>query len=154
MDDAKLVAPRVSATICNMSTGEPSQPNVSPERPFWARVKLWVGGVGLVLCGLLWLFEVAFFVLPDPMEGLHLNSSLTLLTVTLLMTVFFLVLVRSGLRGPADPLAPDERASRVQAPALPYRSDRVRSEAEPEEGHESKHQQSKKPHLRLVRPAR
>jgi hypothetical protein len=145
-----------------MSTGESSQPNVSPERPFWARVKLWVGGVGLVLCGLLWLFEVAFFVLPDPMEGLHLNSSLTLLTITLLMTVFFLVLVRSGLRGPADPLAPDERASRVQAPALPSRSNRARYEAEPEpqpepepeESHEPKHQQSKKPHLRLVRPAR
>jgi hypothetical protein len=134
-----------------MSMLEPRSPPAASERPFWARVKLWVGGVGLVPCGLLWLFEATFLFLPDPMdsmEGTHLNSNLTLLTVLLLSTVFFLVIVRSGLRGPADPLAPDERPSTIPGPiVLPFVQDKRRHE-------EPTPPQQKKPHLRLVRPAR
>jgi hypothetical protein len=115
-------------------------------------VKLWVGGVGLVPCGLLWLFEATFFFLPDPMEpleGSHLNSNLTLLTVLLLSTVFFGVIVRSGLRGPADPLAPNERPSAIPGPiVLPFAQKNERQSDEPTPP------QQKKPHLRLVRPAR
>jgi hypothetical protein len=85
----------------------------------------------------------------DSMEGTHLNSNLTLLTVLLLSTVFFLVIVRSGLRGPADPLAPNERPSTIPGPlVLPLAQDERQSD-EP-----TPPPQHKKPHLRLVRPAR
>jgi len=161
----KVEAPSFSATICNMSMLAPPPRHLQPrkeaspaasERPFWARVKLWVGGVGLVPCGLLWLFEATFFFLPDPMdpmEGAHLNSNLTMLAVLLLSTVFFLVIVRSGLRGPADPLAPNERPSTIPGPiVLPFApAERQSDEPQSDEPTPSQH---KKPHLRLVRPAR
>jgi hypothetical protein len=158
----------ISATICNMpmhsahkeeesSWGEPLPREVPPpsERPFWARVKLWIGGMGLALCGLLWLVEIAFLFLPDPMDGVHLNGNLTLLTVLLLLTVFFLVIVRSGLRGPTDPLAPHEGTTGVQWRTLPLPLPQDEGKDEDEDKGPGPEQLNppKKPHLRLVRPA-
>lgn len=92
---------------------EPSPRKKDPEqRSVGAWVKLWVGGVGSGLCVLWWSLLLIMLFLPDPADGaselLLFNSHLTILTVSLLLTVLFLVVLRSGLRGPADPLAPDE----------------------------------------------
>jgi hypothetical protein len=58
--------------------------------------------------------------LPDPApDGLSFNTDLTLLTVSLLLTVLFGVILRSGLRGPTDPLAPDASRRVAQGEALP-----------------------------------
>jgi hypothetical protein len=80
-------------------------------RTFWSRVKIWSGGAGLLVCGLWWLLLGAMLFTPDPapaLDGLFTNSSLTLITVSVLLTVLFLVIFRSGLRGPSDPLAPKD----------------------------------------------
>jgi len=86
---------------------------IPSQRPFWSRVKLWVGGVGFVASGLWWLLLGALLVTPDPapaLDGLFTSNFLSLVTISLLLTLLFVVILRSGLRGPADPLAPDQRA--------------------------------------------
>ncbi|MFE8598866.1 hypothetical protein KYC5002_25535 [Archangium violaceum] len=82
-----------------------------PRRTFWSRVKIWFSSAGLVVCGLWWMLLGAMLFTPDPspaLDGLFTNSSLTLITVSLLLTVLFGVILRSGLRGPSDPLAPKD----------------------------------------------
>jgi hypothetical protein len=74
-------------------------------------VKLWSGGAGLLVLGLWWMLLGAMLFMPDPspaLDGLFTNSSLTLITVSVLLTVLFGVILRSGLRGPSDPLAPKD----------------------------------------------
>ena len=114
-------------------------------RTFWSRVKLWVGGTGFVLSGLWWCLLGALLVMPDPapaLDGLFTSTFLPLVTVSLLLTLLFVVVLRSGLRGPTDPLAADQGApSRLRdqpAPPAP-------SFGGPGRG------QGKKSHLRLVR---
>ena len=112
------------------------------QRTFWARVKLWVGGVGTVLTGVWWVLLAAMLFIPDPataLDGIFTSHSVLLVTLSLLLTLLFLVILRSGLRGPADPLAPDQggwEPLRGGQPGLP-------GPAVPTPG--------KKPHLRLVR---
>ncbi len=114
------------------------------ERTLGARVKIWVASAGLLLCGLLWLVVGTLFFLPDPApESLHVNTNLDLLTVTLLLTVLFGVVLRSGLRGPADPLAPDESRT-GPGDVLPF--------DEEDSGLDPRRPSGKKSHLRLVRP--
>ncbi|HYO72970.1 MAG TPA: hypothetical protein VEU33_43610 [Archangium sp.] len=94
----------------------PAQRGATPtpfpaRRSFWSRVKLWSGGAGLLVLGLWWMLLGAMLFMPDPspaLDGLFTNSSLTLITVSVLLTVLFGVILRSGLRGPSDPLAPKD----------------------------------------------
>lgn len=119
-----------------------------PERrTFWSRVKIWVGGAGFALCALWWPLLGAMLFMPDPsptMDGMFTSYSLTLVTVSLLLTMLFLVVLRSGLRGPSDPFAPKEPTherprARPHVPRAPgaYTGPGPRS--------------GKKSHLRLVR---
>ncbi len=115
-------------------------PASSARRSLFSRVKIWVGGVGLLLSGLWWLLLAALLFTPDPapaLDGLFLNFSVTLVTVSLLLTVLFLVFLRSGLRGPSDPFAPRQDSLRMQ-PHLP---------SDPSPAPSSR----KKRHLRVVR---
>ena len=87
--------------------------------------------------------------MPDPsptMDGMFSSYSLMLVTVSLLLTMLFLVVLRSGLRGPSDPFAPTEHphqrlGTRRYVPHAPgaYTGPGPRS--------------GKKSHLRLVRNA-
>jgi hypothetical protein len=91
-----------------VSRGVPALPE---RRTFWSRVKIWVGGAGFLLCAVWWLLLTAMLFMPDPspaLDGMFTSYSLTLVTVSLLLTVLFLVVLRSGLRGPSDPFAPKE----------------------------------------------
>ncbi|HEX8437350.1 hypothetical protein [Archangium sp.] len=116
------------------------------QRTLGARVKIWVSGLGLLACGLLWLVVATLLFLPDPApESLHVNTNLDLLTVTLLLTVLFGVVLRSGLRGPADPLAPKESRT-GPGDVLPF-------DEEENVGTDPRQPRGKKSHLRLVRPA-
>ncbi|OJH41707.1 hypothetical protein BON30_00195 [Cystobacter ferrugineus] len=116
------------------------------QRTFWSRVKLWVGGVGLLACGLWWLLLTALLAMPDPapaLDQLFTSSFLPLVLVSLLLPVLFLVFLRSGLRGPADPFVPAHGAPEYTQRPLPGRSARARASASSTRG--------KKSHLRLVR---
>ncbi|WNG26917.1 hypothetical protein F0U62_25020 [Cystobacter fuscus] len=111
------------------------------QRTFWSRVKLWVGGLGLLGCGLWWLLLTALLVMPDPapaLDQLFTSSFLPLVLVSLLLPVLFLVFLRSGLRGPTDPFVPEWNTPEY-APS-PGRSAHARSSP-----------RGKKSHLRLVR---
>jgi hypothetical protein len=124
-----------------------SQKKTPPSRSLGSRVKLWIGCVGSLLCALWWPLLVIMLFLPDPApEGLNFNSHLTILTVSVLLTVLFLVILRSGLRGPADPLAPDESKVFEPKPLLPPAPDGLPDAPPPSP--------QKKRHLRLVRPVR
>jgi hypothetical protein len=118
-------------------------------RTFWSRVKIWSGSLGLLVCGLWWLLLTALLFMPDPapaLDGLFANSSLTLITVSVLLTMLFLVILRSGLRGPSDPLAPDwsHKERLREQPYVPHSPG----------GHGgSTSRAGKKRHLRLVRNA-
>ncbi|MFL5351910.1 hypothetical protein [Archangium sp.] len=130
-----------------VSRGAPSLPE---RRTFWSRVKIWVGGAGFLLCGLWWLLLSAMLFMPDPsptMDGMFSSYTLTLVTVSLLLTMLFLVVLRSGLRGPSDPFAPTEHPrERLRAqPYVPYAPGAYAGPG-PRSG--------KKSHLRLVRNAR
>jgi hypothetical protein len=121
-----------------------SQKTDPARRSLGSRVKLWIGGVGIGLCALWWPVLVAMLFLPDPApDGLSFNTDLTLLTVSLLLTVLFGVILRSGLRGPTDPLAPDASRRVAQGEALP-----PAPEGDPQA--QSKPAGRKKRHLRLV----
>ncbi|EPX56616.1 hypothetical protein D187_007958 [Cystobacter fuscus DSM 2262] len=116
------------------------------QRTFWSRVKLWVGGLGLLGCGLWWLLLTALLVMPDPapaLDQLFTSSFLPLVLVSLLLPVLFLVFLRSGLRGPADPFVPERSTPEYAPPPSPGRSARARSATSSPRG--------KKSHLRLVR---
>jgi hypothetical protein len=114
-------------------------------RTLGARVKIWGASLGLLLCGLLWLVVATLLFLPDPApESLHVNTNLDLIAISLLLTVLFGVVLRSGLRGPADPLAPDE-SSAGPGDVLPFA-------AEEYGGMDPRRPRGKKSHLRLVRP--
>ncbi|WNG17353.1 hypothetical protein [Cystobacter fuscus] len=116
------------------------------QRTFWSRVKLWVGGLGLLMCGLWWLLLTALLVMPDPapaLDQLFTSSFLPLVLVSLLLPVLFLVFLRSGLRGPADPFVPEWSTPEYTPSPSPGRSARARSAASSPRG--------KKSHLRLVR---
>lgn len=90
------------------------------QRSLGSRVKLWIGGVGIGVCALWWPVLVAVLFLSDPaLDGLSFNTDLTILTVSLLLTVLFGVILRSGLRGPADPLSPDASRRVARDEALP-----------------------------------
>jgi len=123
---------------------------VFPEqRTFWSRVKLWVGGLGLLACGLWWLLLTALLVMPDPapaLDELFTSSFLPLVMVSLLLPVLFMVFLRSGLRGPADPLVADGSAPELSSarPSSSSRSGRGR-------GPVPAYARGKKSHLRLVR---
>ena len=135
--------PRLTALPGRASSSPSSPPS---ERGFWSRVKLWVGGVGCALSAVWWVLLGAMLAMPDPsptLDGLFTASLLTLVAVSLLLSVLFLVVLRSGLRGPSDPLAPDEGVGQEylrSQPAVP--------------GQEPPRASGKKPHLRLVRDAR
>lgn len=129
-----------------VSTNTPSLP---VRRTFWARVKIFIGSAGLLVCGPWWLLLVAMLFMPDPapaLDGLFTNYSLTLVTVSLLLTMLFLVFLRSGLRGPSDPFAPTHHPpERLRAqPYVPHAPGAYTGPG-PRPG--------KKSHLRLVRNA-
>jgi hypothetical protein len=129
-----------------LSSEPPFRKKVPAQRSVGSRVKISVGGVGFALCALWWPLMVTMLFLPDPApNGLHFNpnSDLTILTVSLLLTVLFLVILRSGLRGPTDPLAPDESKAASREPSLP-----LDSNGNP--GSQPKSPSRKKRHLRLV----
>ncbi|HYO54802.1 hypothetical protein [Archangium sp.] len=119
------------------------------QRTVWSRVKIWSGSLGLLVCGLWWVLLAAMLFMPDPataLDGLFANSSLTLITVSVLLTVLFLVILRSGLRGPSDPLAPDwSYKDRLrEQPYIPHSPGGYGGPTSPV---------GKKRHLRLVRNA-
>ncbi|WP_257449450.1 hypothetical protein [Archangium lipolyticum] len=116
-------------------------------RSFGSRVKLWVGSVGLALLGVWWMLLVTILFFPDPgaRDSLYLNTNLTLITVTLLLTVLFLVILRSGLRGPADPLAPENHHGE-ELRDLPLGDGQGPAPRTPSGS-------GRKSHLRLVRPS-
>lgn len=126
-----------------------STPTALPvRRTFWSRVKIWFGSACLLVCGLWWMVLTALLFMPDPspaLDELFTNSSLTLITVSVLLTVLFLVILRSGLRGPSDPLAPKDYWSHKDGlrhqPYVPHSPD---SQGGP---------RGRKRHLRLVRNA-
>jgi hypothetical protein len=102
--------------------------------------------VGLTLLGVWWMLLVTILFFPDPgaRDTLYLNASLTLIAVSLLLTVLFLVILRSGLRGPADPLAPENNQGE-ELRDLPL-DDGQGTTPLPPSG------RGRKSHLRLVRP--
>lgn len=122
-------------------------PALPERRTFWSRVKIWVGGSGFLLCGLWWMLLTAMLFMPDPspeLDGMFTSYSLTLVTVSLLLTVLFLVVLRSGMRGPSDPFAPSERPlERLRAHPYVPRAPGAYTGPGPRSG--------KKSHLRLVR---
>ncbi|WNG47464.1 hypothetical protein F0U60_27595 [Archangium minus] len=124
-----------------------STPSLPVRRTFWARVKIWIGSAGLLVCGPWWLLLVTMLFMPDPapaLDGLFTNYSLTLVTISLLLTMLFLVFLRSGLRGPSDPFAPTHHPhERLRdQPYVPH-APGVYAGPGPRAG--------KKSHLRLVR---
>ncbi|MCY1078377.1 hypothetical protein [Archangium lansingense] len=114
-------------------------------RTFWSRVKIWFSSTCLLVCGLWWMLLAAMLFTPDPapaLDSLFTNSSLMLITVSVLLTVLFLVILRSGLRGPSDPLAPRDWSHKDglrHQPYVPHSPDCSTSPG------------SRKRHLRLVR---
>lgn len=135
--------PRGPTRVRGRASPTPPEP-----RGFWARVKLWVGGVGCVLSAVWWLLLAAMLIMPDPsptLDGLFTASLLTLVAVSLLLSVLFLVILRSGLRGPSDPLAPDESVGQEYLRSQPSVPGSVPG---------PQRVPGKKPHLRLVRDAR
>ncbi|WP_146209898.1 hypothetical protein [Vitiosangium sp. GDMCC 1.1324] len=126
----------------------PERTPVVPERrTFWSRMKIWIGGAGLVVCGLWWVLLSAMLFMPDPapaLDGQFTSYSLTLVTASLLVTMLFLVFFRSGLRGPSDPFAPKQLPhERLRDQPYVPRSSSGYGAPGPRSG--------KKPHLRLVR---
>jgi hypothetical protein len=124
-------------------SSDPSCLALPSRRTFWSRVKLWVGGTGFVLSGLWWCLLGALLFMPDPapaLDGLFTSSFLPLVTVSLLLTLLFVVVLRSGLRGPADPLAADRN--------VPLR---LRDQPAPPAPSAPGGAKGKKSHLRLVR---
>jgi hypothetical protein len=123
---------------------------LSVPRTFWSRVKIWLSGACLLVCGLWWMLLAALLFMPDPapaLDGLFTNSSLTLITVSVLLTVLFLVILRSGLRGPSDPLAPRDWSHKDglrNQPYVPHSPDGYGGPRSPG---------GRKRHLRLVRNA-
>ncbi|WP_375773675.1 hypothetical protein NR798_23350 [Archangium gephyra] len=117
-------------------------------RTVWSRVKIWFSSACLVVCGLWWMVLAAMLFMPDPapaLDGLFTNSSLTLITVSLLLTVLFGVILRSALRGPSDPFAPKDWSHKDglrDQPYVPHAPDA--SQGGP---------RGRKRHLRLVRNA-
>jgi hypothetical protein len=129
-----------------VSRGAPALPE---RRTFWSRMKIWLGGAGFLLCVLWWPLLGAMLFMPDPsptMDGMFSSYSLMLVTVSLLLTMLFLIVLRSGLRGPSDPFAPSE-PSHERLRAQPYvpRAPVAYAGPGPHSG--------KKSHLRLVRNA-
>lgn len=123
-----------------------SAPTTLPlRRTFWSRVKIWFSSACLLVCGLWWMVLAALLFMPDPapaLDGLFTNSSLTLITVSVLLTVLFLVILRSGLRGPSDPLAPRDWSHRDGLRNQPYVPHSPDGQGGP---------RGRKRHLRLVR---
>ncbi len=75
-----------------------TRPPREPQRTFFSWLKLGLGGIGLTACGLAWLFVVAI-LLGEPVGG---EIAVPVLIVCTLPTVLFLLLFRSGLRGPFE----------------------------------------------------
>lgn len=123
------------------------RPSSSGKRGFWSWVKICVGSAGLLLCGPWWMLLIAMLFLPDPapaLDNLFLNYSLTLISVSVLVTLLFGVILRSGLRGPSDPFAPDQGPLGGLRP--PFRPRGRRALPRRRHPHE-------KPYLRLVPPS-
>jgi RsiW-degrading membrane proteinase PrsW (M82 family) len=76
-----------------------------PQRTFWSWLKLGLGSLGLTACGLLWLGAAAALLLPTDGEPLTLGVKVTLVLMCAIPTGLFLLLFRSGLRGPFAPAA-------------------------------------------------
>jgi hypothetical protein len=117
-------------------------------RTFWSRVKIWFSSACLLVCGLWWMVLAAMLFMPDPapaLDGNFTNSSLTLITVSVLLTVLFGVILRSGLRGPSDPFAPKDWSHKDGLRDQPYVPHSPESHPGGPRG--------RKRHLRLVRNA-
>ncbi|HEX5747125.1 MAG TPA: PrsW family intramembrane metalloprotease [Archangium sp.] len=75
-----------------------TRPPREPQRTFFSWLKLGLGGIGLSACGLAWLF-VAALLLGEPVGG---EVAVPVVVICALPTVLFLLLFRSGLRGPFE----------------------------------------------------
>jgi protease PrsW len=75
-----------------------SRPPREPQRTFFSWLKLGLGGIGLSACGLAWLFVVAI-LLGEPVGS---EVATPVLLICAIPTALFLLLFRSGLRGPFE----------------------------------------------------
>ncbi|HYO68741.1 MAG TPA: PrsW family intramembrane metalloprotease [Archangium sp.] len=75
-----------------------SHPRREPQRTFFSWLKLGMGGIGLTACGLAWLF-IAAILLGEPVGS---EIAVPVVILCALPTVLFLLLFRSGLRGPFE----------------------------------------------------
>ncbi|WNG55265.1 PrsW family intramembrane metalloprotease [Archangium gephyra] len=75
-----------------------ARPPREPQRTFFSWLKLGLGGIGLSACGLAWLF-VAAILLGEPVGG---EVAVPGVIICAIPTTLFLLLFRSGLRGPFE----------------------------------------------------
>jgi RsiW-degrading membrane proteinase PrsW (M82 family) len=101
-----LTGSGVPATVTSMSWGaelsvvRTPHPPAPPSRTFWSWAKLGLGGMGLTLCGVWWLGVAAVLFLDTSDEPLEPTVKVFLVVFSLIPSVLFALLFRSGLRGP------------------------------------------------------
>lgn len=71
-----------------------------PERTLWSWCKLGLGGLGLSACGLWWLAVLAVLFFDRSATPLDMTGKGVLVIISAIPTLVFLLLFRSGLRGP------------------------------------------------------
>ncbi|REG26173.1 protease prsW family protein [Archangium gephyra] len=90
--------PTISAELGVAQVRLSTHPPREPERTFFSWLKLGLGGIGLSACGLAWLFAAAL-LLGEPVGS---EVAVPVLIVCAIPTALFLLLFRSGLRGPFE----------------------------------------------------
>jgi RsiW-degrading membrane proteinase PrsW (M82 family) len=91
-------APPVSTVLSATHVRVSSHPPREPQRTFFSWMKLGLGGIGLTACGLAWLF-IGAILLGEPVAT---GIVAPVVTICAIPTVLFLLLFRSGLRGPFE----------------------------------------------------